>query len=116
MRIKKFSPLSPQRRTPEQIEQVIREYHDSGLTQADYAARPGVALSTLARWLRAVRNRRGPSAASQADFVEIEVPSTRPAPGSGVYQIELPGGVRLRAEGAWQGEQLRELIGILQGL
>ena len=72
--------------------EVVEEYEKSGLTQAEFVARRGVALSTLQAWLRKWRAQRtGP-----VRLLPVEVaPAAPPAKGSGGVEVVVPSGVRL---------------------
>jgi transposase-like protein len=83
------------RKTQQQREkwvEVVEEYERSGLTQAEFVARRGVALSTLQSWLRRWRAQRpGP-----VRLLPVEVaPTPPPAKGSAPLEVVVPGGVRL---------------------
>jgi hypothetical protein len=80
------------RRSPAQIAALLAEYRESGLTQRAYAARAGVSLSSLVRWL----HRRDATAEAPAGFAAVQL---RPeaSGGSGVtirwaegVEVELP--------------------------
>lgn len=114
MQTKKSPTERAPRRTPEEIERLINEFHNSGLTQVQYAAQLGVALSTVARWVRACSQRGSGRKVPKAKFVEVDVRAVSHGVAQGVYQIDLPGGIRVRAEGAWQAEEMRQLLNILQ--
>lgn len=101
------------RRNRGEIERLVHEYHRSGLTQGQYAARMGVALSTVTRWLRDTRGKARPIATSSPMFVEVDVLQGPGGHPGGIYQIDLPGGARLRIEGVWQDQQVRQLLNIL---
>jgi hypothetical protein len=45
------------RRTTEEIEQLVKDFQASGMTQIDYARRSGVALSTFHRYVRRHRGK-----------------------------------------------------------
>ena len=40
------------RRTPAERAQILEQYHQSGLTQKDFAAQAGISYSALSSWLR----------------------------------------------------------------
>ena len=113
MRIKNIRSKYLTRRTPEEVQTLVHEYRKSGLTQREYAQQVGVALSTVARWVRG-GSTRPHARRSKPKFVEVEMSAAHPVGSDGVYQIDLPGGVRLRAEGAWQPERMQQLLSILQ--
>jgi transposase-like protein len=76
--------------------EVVEEYERSGLTQAEFVARRGVALSTLQSWLRRWRAQRtGP-----VRLLPVEVAPTQPSAklateSSAPLEVIVPGGVRL---------------------
>jgi transposase-like protein len=88
--------LKAQQKRREKWVEVVEEYERSGLTQAEFVARRGVALSTLQSWLRRWRAQR-PGAVR---LLPVEVEPT-PGPekaaleGSAPLEVVLPRGVRL---------------------
>jgi transposase len=87
------------------------------------ALRPGASVSLVARrhglhpnqvftWRRALSERRAPAARGSFAAVRVLEPA-RPG-GSGVIEIELAGGDRLRVDGAVDAEALRRVIGVLE--
>jgi transposase-like protein len=62
------------RRTPEQRQRLVTRFHRSKLTQRDFAARHGIGLSTLNKWLRLERD-VGPAKVS---FQEVRLPTPTP--------------------------------------
>ena len=102
------SNLVWQKRTREEMERLIREYDQSGLTQREFAAQRGVKLSTLQYWLyRPVRPQSSP-------FVEVQ-PAAEPSEEPRHYRLEFPGGKALSCNGPLDLEELRELCHLLGG-
>ncbi len=117
------------RRNQSEIDQLVREFRDSGLNQRAFAQKIGVHPLTVARWIRSIpfdgtqspvhsaRREIGPS--SPAGFVAVEVRqslSGRPIPASVSCdwpEIVAPNGWKLRvplgAELGWVGELLAQL-------
>ena len=62
------------RRTPKQRQQLLARYHQSQLTQREFAARHGIGYSTLSKWLRLERD-VGPAKVS---FQEVRLPNPTP--------------------------------------
>jgi len=88
--------MSEKQQKREKWVEVVEEYERSGLTQAQFVARGGVALSTLQSWLR--KRRAQPPGAMRLLPVEV-VPTVRPmktgSEASTALEVELPSGVRL---------------------
>jgi transposase-like protein len=59
------------RRTSKQRQQLLARYHQSQLTQREFAARHGIGFSTLSKWLRLERD-VGPAKVS---FQEVRLPN-----------------------------------------
>jgi len=87
------------------------------------ASRPGASVSFVARrhglhpnqvftWRRELRERAAPAAAVSFAAVRLVEPS-RPS-GSGIIEIELAGGDRLRVDGVVDAEALRRVIAVLE--
>jgi len=97
---------------------VLEEYHASGLTQRDFAARAGVSLGTLGLWLRSARKPRTDAPAPPVSFAPVALklendPASRQA-GSRV-EVELPGGMVVRLpEGMAHGEVARLVSELLR--
>lgn len=89
-----------ERRTPAQRDDLLRKFHESGLTQAEFCRRHRLHPATLSAWLR-----REPLAESAPAFQEFHI--TRPcAP----LEVQLPGGTVLRVgDPAWLTPLLRAL-------
>ena len=60
------------RRTPKQRQQLLARYHQSQLTQRDFAAHHGIGLSTLGKWLRV----EGQATLPPVKFQEVVLPQT----------------------------------------
>jgi transposase-like protein len=117
------------RRNQSEIDQLVREFRDSGLNQRAFAQKIGVHPLTVARWIRSIpfdgtqspvhsaRREIGPS--SPAGFVAVEVRQSlpdRPSIGASPCdwpEIVAPNGWKLRvplgAELGWVGELLAQL-------
>ena len=117
------------RRNQSEIDQLVREFRDSGLNQRAFAQKIGVHPLTVARWIRSIpfdgtqspvhsaRREIGPS--SPAGFVAVEVRQSlpdRPSIGASPCdwpEIVAPSGWKLRVplgpEFGWVGELLAQL-------
>ena len=63
--------LVRRRRTPKQRQRVVARFHRSQLTQRDFAARHGIGLSTLNKWLRLERD----AVPARVKFQEVRLPN-----------------------------------------
>ena len=63
--------LVRRRRTSEQRQQLVTRFHRSQLTQRDFAARHGIGLSTLNKWLRLERD----AVPAKVKFQEVRLPN-----------------------------------------
>jgi transposase-like protein len=59
------------RRTSEQRQRLLTSFHHSELTQRDFAARHGIGLSTLGKWLRCEDRTTSPP----VKFQEVALPN-----------------------------------------
>ena len=101
--------------SPEQKRAILAEADDPATTASALARRHGLHSSLLFRWRRAVlaeQQARTPSAPPAFVPLALPAPAERPA-GSGVVEIELAGGHRLRAEA---GADLTLLQGVIAAL
>ena len=97
---------SRRRRTAEQRQRLVRRFHQSQLTQRDFAARNGIGLSTLSKWLSLERD-VGPAKVS---FQELRLPNAAPP-----WPIEVvsPQGWIVRLQ---NGSELQTLPQLLRAL
>jgi transposase-like protein len=121
---------SPRRRRHQpEIDQLVREFRDSGLNQREFAQKIGVHPLTVNRWIRTTPDDSANPSASSAGrgidptspprFVAVEVRRTHPARSSAAAtpgdwpEIVAPNGWKLRvplgAEFSWVGELLAQL-------
>lgn len=96
------------RRTPEQIEQLVAQFHRGSQTVREFASQQGVALSTVDRWLRRQRPRKPPR------LVEVKrvlnASSTSPT-----ATLRLSRGLVLELERDFQAEPVARLVQLLEG-
>jgi uncharacterized alpha-E superfamily protein len=93
-----------QRRTAEDIQQVVNQYRASGLTQAEYCRQNGMVLSTLGRYLR-----RG--AGGSRTLVRVKVAAAEP---QGGFVLMLSNGRRIAADWAFSDAELARLIRVAE--
>jgi hypothetical protein len=104
----------PQRR--EKWVEVVEEYERSGLTQAEYVARRGVALSTLQSWLRRSRAQRtGPVRLLPVEVAPKLPPTMSATEGSAALEVVIPGGVRLAVAPGTDVGYVAQLVEALRG-
>ena len=59
------------RKSPKQRQRLVTRFHRSRLTQRDFAARHGIGLSTLNKWLRLERD----AVPAKVKFQELRLPN-----------------------------------------
>jgi len=97
------------------IEELLRAYDESGLTQAAFARREGVKYATFAHWVQARRARgEAPPAhgvGKPVRFAEVRMPVVRNRPReAGVLSVTMPDGLVVRgADAAGVAELVRAL-------
>jgi hypothetical protein len=109
----------------EDVEAVLGEYAQSGLTQRVFAQTVGIGVSTLQYWLRR-EARRGTQkqrcesgsawTSKEVSLLEVEL-SGKASPrgeGDGSYAIEWSDGMRLRVPRGFRDEEIQRLLGILK--
>jgi transposase-like protein len=91
------------RLTPQQRQRLLVRFHKGQLTQRDFAARHGVGLSTLSKWLRYEVKTATPS----VKFQEITLPHTPP---SHSVEVVSPKGWTVRLQNTSDIESLPQLL------
>ena len=95
--------LVRRRRTPAERQDLLARFHQSQLTQRDFAARHGLGLSTLGKWLR----EEGRATLPSVHFQEVVLPHTSPR-----YAVEVvsPQGWVVRLENSSEVHALPQLL------
>jgi transposase-like protein len=91
------------RRTPKQRQRLVTRFHRSRLTQRDFAARHGIGLSTLNKWLRLERD----AVPAKVKFQEVRLPTPTPR-----WPIEVvsPQGWIIRLQNSSEVQALPQLL------
>ena len=98
--------LGRRRCTSKQRQRLLARFHESKLTQRNFAHRHGVGLSTLVKWLRLERD----SVPAKVKFQEVRLPN--PAPRWPV-EVVSPQGWIVRLQ---NGSDVQHLPQVLQAL
>jgi hypothetical protein len=109
------SDLRRRRRTQAEIEVLVREFRESGLTQAAFARQVGVHPLSVLRWVRSVPE-APPSSSPRFLPVRIRPESTNPVPAPGPEdwpEMVSPSGWRLRVPPRVDPGRLGELLNLL---
>jgi len=104
--------------------QILADWEGSGLSQAEFCRRRGLAAVTFAWWKRRLRQldeSRGASRQAtgyvqrgkRADFVELALPARHAACGGFAYELVLPGSACLRVTTDFDPERVAQLLHVL---
>jgi DNA-binding XRE family transcriptional regulator len=100
------------RLTLEERRKVLEGYEQSDLTQKEFAAQAGIALSTLHAWRRKMPDPRQPRAARF-----VEAPNLFAGPAADFcYRLRAPGGVELEIGRGFRSQEVAELLRLLRQL
>jgi len=91
------------RLTSQQRQRLLARYHKGQFTQREFAAREGIGLSTLIKWLQQERTTGQPSVA----FQEVVLPG---AVGRWALEVVSPQGWTLRLQTTAGAERLASLL------
>jgi len=91
------------RKTAVQRQELVVRYHQSQLTQRDFAARHGIGLSTLGNWLR----RESPPRLPHVKFQEVALPPTIPR---WAVEVVSPQGWLVRLQNSSEVQTLPQLL------
>jgi len=97
-----------QRRSKEEIEQLLEQYRTSGLTQIEYCQQTGIVLSSLGRYLR---QRKGAGAEPQLVRIKVDAES----PSGGGFTLVLGNGRRIESDWGFAEAELGRLIRVAEG-
>lgn len=104
-----ITPTVRKRLTQAQRDKILQAYHDSQLTQREFAAQAGISLSTLQLWVRKAARSSSPIPA----FVQVPnllgQASTVPT-----YRLHLASGIRLELSAGFVPGELAVLLELLR--
>jgi hypothetical protein len=105
------SVVEKRRRTPAEIEQIVREFEGSGLNRSQFCRREGLTLGVLNRYLRRLQAACG-SGASGDGLVAVEW--TGKKLGSCGLAVELERGRRIAVSIGFDAATLQRLVQVLE--
>src|ERR1017187_4169793 len=91
------------RKSPKQRQRLVTRFHRSHLTQRDFAARHGIGMSTLSKWLRLERD----AVPAKVKFQEVRIPN--PAPHWPI-EVVSPQGWIVRLQNSSELQALPQLL------
>ena len=104
-----------QRRTPEEIRQIVAEFATSGMPQDEFCRSRGISRSSLHRYLRGQRVQDPESGASNRLLaVEVKGASGSSASNGGRLVVALASGRRIEVERGFDAATLERLLMILE--
>ena len=100
--------------TPTERADLLAEYHRSGLTQREFAAREGMSVSCLNIWLRKTRVKDRSTV--PPTFVQLPVGLSLGGNSRPTYKIGFPAGHSVEVSAGFHLGELRELCQLLREL
>jgi len=100
------------RRSPEEISELLAEYHRSDLTQRAFADSKGLSLASLCLWLRKAREHGGESEGASVESPRLVPVRLRGMAGAG-FELSLSGGATLSIPADFDEDALRRLLEVL---
>ncbi len=99
------------RRSKEQITELLKEFHSSGLTPTAFAKQHGLNQSALSLLLKKAGLRPSQTPKGTPAFVEVDLPkSSSPFD----YKVNFGGGLALEVRGGFVADELVSLIEVLR--
>lgn len=99
-----------QRRSKEQIADLLKEFHSSGLSQSAFAKQHGLTQSFISLRLKKARLQPTQSVPASPAFLEVELPKH---PGPFDYRVTLGGGMALEMRSGFAPVELASLLQVL---
>ena len=104
------------RRSRPEAAQLVAEFEASGISREEFCQRHGLALATLARYRRRLRQRRGEEA-DASRWLAVQLSGPTATVGSGVaseLRVALPNGLRIEIERGFDAPTLGQLLSLLE--
>lgn len=100
------------RRSRVEAGELVTEYETSGLTREEFCRQHGLAVSTLARYVKHMRQDRGEGAGARR-WVAVELAEGQPVAGSGLAVL-LSRGRRIEIGRGFDANTLHQLLRVLE--
>ena len=111
-----------------EVEAILERYRHSGQTQRVFAGEEGIGVSSLQYWLRRqhrrgekakapqTSRREGAPAGASLSLLEVELRDGTGAerPSAWRFEIECPGGIRLRFDAGFAESEVRSLVRLMR--
>jgi hypothetical protein len=104
------------RRTPVEIEQIVREFGGSGVNRSQFCRRHGLALGTLNSYLKRVRGEAA-SGATPGGLVAVELAAVKPGADHEArcaLAVVVSSGRRIEVSAAFDARTLQRLVQVLE--
>ena len=99
-----------QRRTAAEINEILRDLEQSGLSRASYAQKHGIGYSTLCSWIYRSRKKKDAS-----PWIEVSDAIRTPSSSSAsCYRLEWANGISLELSPEFDTRKVGELIHLIQ--
>jgi ATP-dependent helicase YprA (DUF1998 family) len=104
-----------QRRTREEIRQIVTEFASSGMQQIEFCRSRGISRSTLDRHLRKQRSQKQASSGGN-ELLAVQLTTARGnlPQNSGGLVVVLPGGHRIEVSRGFDAGTLERLLSVLE--
>ena len=100
------------RRSRAEAEQLVVEYEAGGMSREEFCRKHGLALSTLARYLRR-REQVAGEGAGPSRWLAVELSGAHPA-GASFLAVVLTGGRRIEVGRGFDAQTLVQLVSLLE--
>lgn len=104
------------RRTPAELEQIVREFESSGLNRSQFCQQKGLTWAVLNRYLKRLR-KRGGSGASREGLIAVELADNQlgaERSGSCSLGVVLGRGRRIAVSPGFDAVTLQRLVQVLE--
>jgi hypothetical protein len=106
--------ISRPRRNAESIDQLVKEFHASNLSQAEFCRRHALGLSTLQRYLKKCRDDEEVTGEVCAGLVAVEVARSFPREDERALAVVLSKGRRIEVGVGFDASTLAQIVAVLE--
>lgn len=102
-----------QKRSADEVEQLLRGYEESGLPRVEYCRRLGIPVTTFDYYRQRGARKAAAKKRAASKLVRVKVEAA-PGDAGSVFTIVLPNGRRIETSARVGAEELRRLIRIVE--